>query len=91
MTTAKEIQITPKELRKIMSDYEWEADIMEDDDESIRLHNSIDRLNEGDRIILCLYAEYHSIRTVARILGVSYSAARKQINKIKNEIVNGCI
>lgn len=80
------IEITPQELRRIVGDYTMEEDIFNYDDEQLELYNKINSLEEADRIILSLYAEYQSLRKVAKLLGVSYSTTRQQINKIKSKI-----
>lgn len=81
------IKITPQELRRIMDDFTFDTeDTLNYTDEEIALFEKLNKLSEGDRIILFLYAEYQSLRKVASILGVSYSTTRQQINAIKKQL-----
>lgn len=81
------IQITSKELKDIMKDYNFDIEEnMDYDDDDIALFKAFSAISEGDRIILCLYSHFQSLRTVAKVLGVSYNTTRKCIAKIRNEI-----
>lgn len=83
----KKIMITPQELRHIVEDFTFDTeDTFNYDDEEIELFKKLNNLTEGDRIIFILYAEFHSLRKVAKILGVSYSTIRQQINTIKKQL-----
>lgn len=81
------IQIKPEELRAILADYQYDDDIMNDDDERVlEIKKAISRLSEPDRIIFCLYIDIGSSRKLGRILGVSRSTVLKEIARIKLEI-----
>lgn len=82
------IQLTPSQLKEVMNEYKYEVDYVNDDIETIILHQAIDNLPEADKIIFLLYAEMGSLRKVAKILGVSYATTRKAVNKIKEDIKN---
>ena len=51
--------------------------------EFVEVINTLNSLQKGDRIILSLYAELQSERKTAETLGVSRTAIRKYIKKIK--------
>ena len=83
----KKEDYTPEELRQLLREYEdRDMDMMEDTDELLGLYEAIAKLNEADKIILYLYAELGSLRSVGRTLGVSYTTARKAVIEIKNKI-----
>ena len=84
-----ELNISSKELKDIMADYEWTLDYdnLELDDEQLELYTKFNKIPEADRIIICLYAHLQSQRKTAKLLGVSYSSLRKQINKIREKIL----
>lgn len=66
-----------------MEDFTFDTGCTDYDDEFIDLIDTLNNLQQGDRIILSLYAELQSLRKTAAALGVSYTAMRKHINKIK--------
>jgi len=83
----KKEEYTPEELRRLLREYsDKEEDIMEDDDETLKVFDAVNKIPEADRIILYLYAELGSLRAVGRTLGVSYSTARKAVQEIKGKI-----
>ena len=82
------IKITGKELRAIMSEYEYNEDIMCDDSQKVRVAKmALSKLPESDRIIYTLYLDRQSSRAVGQILGVSHSTVLKQLQRIKQEIL----
>ena len=79
--------INPEELRAILADYEYDDDIMcEDDERVIAIKRALARLNDPDRIIFCLYMDLGASRKVGKVLGVSHSTILKEISRIKMEI-----
>lgn len=79
--------IKPEELRAILADYEYDDDIMcEDDERVIAIKRALARLNDPDRIIFCLYMDLGASRKVGKVLGVSHSTILKEISRIKMEI-----
>ena len=89
MNTELNIDITPDELHTIMKDYEYDPDVMNDEDErSLAIKWAISRLPEAEKIIWCLYMELQSSRKLGQILGgVSHSTILKEINRIKESII----
>lgn len=81
------ITIRPDELRAILAEYEYDPDVMNNDDERVlEIKKAISKLNEPDRIIFVLYCDIGSSRKLGKILGVSRSTVLKEINRIKLEI-----
>ena len=83
------IDVTPDELHKIMKEYEYDPDPMNDEDErSLEVKKALGKINEADRIIFCLYLELGSSRKLGQLLGgVSHSTILKEINRIKTDIL----
>lgn len=81
------MEIKPEDLKNIMEDFTFDTGCTDYDDEFITLINTMNGLQQGDRIILALYAELQSLRKTAAALGVSYTAIRKHINKIKQNFL----
>lgn len=77
------MEIKPETIKSIMEDFTFDTGCTDYDDEFIDLIDTLNNLQQGDRIILSLYAELQSLRKTAAALGVSYTAMRKHINKIK--------
>ena len=74
-------------LNKVMDSYKPDESIWRDyDDDMLLLKRALDNLNDADRIIFVLYAEYGSLRKVGKKLGVSHSIVYKNISRIKKEI-----
>lgn len=74
-------------LNKVMDSYKPDESIWRDyDDDILLLKRALDNLNDADRIIFVLYAEYGSLRKVGKKLGVSHSIVYKNISRIKKEI-----
>lgn len=77
------MEIKPNDLKKIMEDFTFETGNTEYDDNFLQVINTLNNLPQGDRIILSIYAELQSERKTAKALGVSRTAVRKYIKKIK--------
>ena len=74
-------------LKKVMEDYKPDETIWrEDDDDMLLLKRALDSLEDSDRIIFVLYAEWGSLRKVGKKLGVSHSIIYKNISRIKRQI-----
>ena len=83
----EKIDINPDELRAIMVEYEYNPDVMCDDDERVILvKRALTKISKPDKILFCLYMDQGSSRKVGKILGVSHSAILKEIKRIKGEI-----
>ena len=85
------INITPKELKSICKEYEYDenAHLLLDEGEDERPHlikKAMTYLDKPDYIIFCLYMEYKSERKVASILGCSRTPLHNCLEKIKNKI-----
>lgn len=82
--------ISPAELREIYKDYEFDTnDILNYDDETKSILESYNNnLTAPERIILQLYAEFQSQRKVAQLLNVSRTTIVKELNKIRNKILD---
>ena len=81
------MNVKPEELRDIMENFTFDTGCTDYDDEFIEIIDALNNLQQGDRIILSLYAELQSLRKTAAALGVSYTAIRKHINKIKQNFM----
>lgn len=85
------MQIKSAELKKIMEDYEFHDDIMDDDPEDIRMYKwAISQLPDGDRILFLLYTDLMSSRKVGKIVGVSHGIILKEVRKIRSKILEIC-
>ena len=74
-------------LKKVMEDYKPDYSIWgEDDEDMLLLKSALDSLEDADRIIFILYAEWGSLRKVGKRLGVSHSIIYKNISRIKRQI-----
>lgn len=81
------MDIKPEKLKDIMENFTFDTGCTDYDDDFLFVINTFDNLQQGDRIILALYAELQSLRKTAAALGVSYTAIRKHINKIKQNFM----
>jgi transcriptional regulator of aromatic amino acid metabolism len=82
-----------EDVQKMIKDYEPpQVNIFtEEDEEMIMLKQAVQALPPADKIIFLLYAEYGSLRQVAKELGgISHTTIYKQIKIIKNEIKEWC-
>lgn len=85
------IKITPKEIKAICKEYEYDADahMMLDEGEDERpflIKRAMTFLDRPDYIIFCLYMEHKSERKVASILGCSRTPLHNCLDKIKKKI-----
>ena len=81
------MDIKPDKLKDVMEDFTFDTGCTDYDDEFLSIIDTLNSLQQGDRIILSLYAELQSLRKTAAALGVSYTAMRKHINKIKQNFM----
>lgn len=77
--------MTPQMLSIIQTNFK--PDPMKDTENEYNLKNALNHLSEVDKRILLLYAEYSSIRDVAKILGSTYHYTCKKIREIKNDLL----
>lgn len=75
-----------KDIRK---DYEWDSDIMCEEDERVnRVKEIIDtRLSLPDKTIILLYVHCQSYRKLGARLGVSHMSVRKEVMRIRKFIL----
>lgn len=78
------LNMTPQMLGVIQNNFK--PDPMRDTENEYRLKCTLNKLNEVDRRILILYAEYSSIRDVAKILNTTYHYTCKKLKEIRNEL-----
>ena len=78
------INMTPQMLSIIQQIFK--PDPMRDTEQEYRLKSALNHLSEVDKRILILYAEYASIRDVAKILNTSYHYINKKLKGIKDEL-----
>lgn len=81
------MNVKPEKLKDIMENFTFDTGCTDYDDEFVDIIDTLNSLQQGDRIILALYAELQSLRKTAAALGVSYTAIRKHINKIKQNFM----
>lgn len=72
--------------RAINADY-GRGDIISDDDETKAVKDIVTGLPPADRVIFLLYAEYRSYRKLGAIFGLSYGTVRKEVLRIRKEII----
>lgn len=88
-TKNSEMKITPEELKKILADYEYNPDILCDEDErATKIKYALTQIPLADKIIFCLQTDIQSFRKVGNILGVSYTTVFNEFKRIRNEIIN---
>ena len=78
------LNMTPQMLSIIQTNFN--PNPMKDTEQEYRLKCTLNKLNEVDRRILILYAEYASIRDVAKILNTTYHYINKKLKGIKDEL-----
>ncbi len=64
-------------------------DLTEFATDSERVHRAkiaLQKLTQADRTIIILYAETASLREVARMLNVSHTTIRSELQRIRNEL-----
>ena len=80
-----EMKITSEELKAILADYEYNSDILCDEDErAIKIKHALTKIPLADKIIFCLQTD----RKVSKILGVSYTTIFNEYKRIRNEIID---
>ena len=82
--------ISKSELKRIFNEYKFdEVDKeLEYDDFMLKYINAYEKLNDVDKIIMALYAEFQSQRKVADLLKVSRTTVVKSLNNIREQINN---
>ena len=80
------VNLSSKELKNIMSEYE--PDMLTDNEDVYNFKQAIQSLQKSDQIIFCLYTELESERKVAELLGVSRSPIHKLIVDIRKQITD---
>lgn len=79
--TAREI------IKQASADYMPDFSIFATDSERVlRLKEALTRLSQADRTIVILYAETASLRDVAKMLGVSHTTIRTELQRIRGEL-----
>lgn len=76
--------MTPQMLNVIQTNFN--PNPMKDTETEYRLKSALNHLSEVDRRIIILYAEYASIRDVAKILNTTYHYINKKLKEIKDEL-----
>ena len=79
------LNLTPQMLNVIQNNFK--PDPMKDTEQEYRLKSALSNLSEVDRRILILYAEYASIRDVAKILNTTYHYINKKLKGIKDDLL----
>ena len=83
------MNVKPEELKAIMADYDFNSDIMCEDDDKVReIKYALTKLPLADKIIFCLQTDIQSVRKVSKILGVSYTTVFNEFKRIKKEIID---
>ena len=83
-----EIRMRGSELGAILAEYAFDPDIMNNESRKVRLaKRGLEMLPDADRIIFCMYLDRGSSREVGKILGCSHCTVLKQLNRIKEEIL----
>lgn len=77
--------MTPQMLSIIQQTFK--PDPMKDTETEYNLKCALSNLSEVDKRILILYAEYASIRDVAKILGSTYHYVNKKLKSIRNDLL----
>ena len=76
--------MTPQMLGIIQQTFR--PNIFRDTEQEYRLKSALNHLSEVDRRIIILYAEYSSIRDVAKILDTTYHYICKKLKSIRDEL-----
>lgn len=84
-----ETKITSEELKAILADYEYNPDILCNEDErTIKIKHALTKIPLADKIIFCLQTDIQSFRKVGNILGISYTSVFNEFKRIKKEIID---
>ena len=78
------LNMTAQMLSVIQTNFK--PNIFSDTEQEYRLKCTLNKLSEVDKRILILYAEYASIRDVAKILNTTYHYICKKLKEIKDEL-----
>lgn len=76
--------MTPQMLGIIQQTFR--PNIFRDTESEYKIKMALNRLSEVDRRIIILYAEYSSIRDVAKILDTTYHYVSKKLKSIRDEL-----
>lgn len=64
------MDIKPETLKAIMADYEYNPDILSDEDERVtKIKYALTKIPLADKIIFCLQTDIQSVRKVGEISG----------------------
>ena len=86
--TSQRLNAAAELYSKIRPEYEHDPDIFCPDAPRVRrLKEAIERLPEGDKVIIRLYAELESLSAVAELLGVGKTAVWKDVRRIRETIL----
>ena len=87
------LYFSPKDVKDIVAQYDYDDDIMcEDDERVLAIKKAISQLPTSDRIFFCLYLEIGSSRKLGRLLGgISHSTVLKEVKRIKQVILGNLV
>lgn len=76
-------------FREVKDDYAPVSNIFDEDTEKVRaVKEIIAHINQIDRTIILLYADCQSFRSLGKMLGVSHMTARKEVLRIRKNILD---
>lgn len=71
----------------LLTEYEIDYSMFTNmDDRLLSIYPKWLELNEADKTVIILYAEYHSYREVGRILGISHTTIQRFIKQIRERL-----
>lgn len=83
------MKLTAQEVKMICEEYKLkEGDEMRYDDTYYNYLLALNKLEQVEFVIYCLYIYFSSERKVAKILGVSRTPVHKMLQQIKGKILN---
>lgn len=82
-----QIQITPKEIKEIDSQFHYEFDMFTDELLAQKAKYALAQIDTADKVIFELYAEFQSSRKVGKILGVSHNIVLREVRRIRQQII----
>lgn len=75
-------------FREVKDDYAPVKGIFDEDSEKVRaIKEIIAHIGQIDRTIILLYADCQSFRALGKMLGVSHMTARKEVLRIRKDIL----
>jgi len=78
-----------KLYKHVEKEYLFNADVFCEDPASVRVIKQIvSRLDVVDRTIIILYSELGSTRELGKVLNVSFTTAKRTVNRIKKDIIS---